>query len=440
MIKISVIGMGYVGLVSATCQANDGHKVVGVDTDKAKLGLIAQGQAPIVEKDLDELLDNAVNQSGNLTVTTDIVQAVLATDISFVCVGTPSDKQGGLDLKYIQQACHELGAAIKAKGSYHVVVIRSTVIPGTVLDVLKPALEASSGLEAGKDFGIASNPEFLREGTAIQDYRNPPMTVIGALDERSAAALLELYAETPGEIVQLPIESAEMVKYSCNAWHATKVAFANEIGSFAKAYGVDGRQVMDVLCKDEILNISSYYMKPGFAFGGSCLPKDLRALDHEARGRHIQLPLLHAVLESNRKHIYKAVSQIEKIGKMKVGLLGLSFKAGTDDLRESPLVELASILTGKGYDLQIYDANLNASLALQNETQDFSKYIPFPYLLRLLSKNMQEVVEFADLIIIGNPEPEFKSVVAELPAGKELLDLAGLMTSTSQGNMHGICW
>ncbi|WP_240612739.1 nucleotide sugar dehydrogenase [Alteromonas flava] len=440
MIKISVIGMGYVGLVSATCQASDGHIVVGVDTDAAKLGLIAQGQAPIVEKDLTALLHSAVNETGNLTVTNDINAAVLATDVSFVCVGTPSDKQGGLDLSYIKQVCQQLGQAIAAKRQYHVVVIRSTVIPGTVLEVVKPALEEASGLCAGQDFGIASNPEFLREGSAIHDYRNPPMTVIGALDDRSAAPLLELYANAPGELVQLPIESAEMVKYSCNAWHATKVAFANEIGSFAKAYGVDGRQVMEVLCKDKTLNISSYYMKPGFAFGGSCLPKDLRALDHEARGRHIQLPLLHAVLESNRKHIYKAVSQIEKIGKLKVGLLGLSFKAGTDDLRESPLVELASILTGKGYDLQIYDANLNASLALQSETQDFSKYIPFPYLLRLLSDSMQEVIDFADLIIIGNPETEFSAVVTDLPAGKELLDLAGLMTSTSQGNMHGICW
>ncbi|WP_240615571.1 nucleotide sugar dehydrogenase [Alteromonas facilis] len=440
MIKISVVGMGYVGLVSATCLANDGNKVIGVDNDSSKLNLIKEGRSPIVEKGLAEMLQREVLETANLSVTSDLEEAVEQTDISFICVGTPSNKQGGLDYIYIEQVCEELGKALVQKDAYHLIVIRSTVLPGTLINIVKPIIEKSSGLIAGKDFGLASNPEFLREGTAIHDYQNPPMTVIGALDERSALTLEEVYSDTPCELIQLPIESAELVKYSCNAWHATKVAFANEIGSFAKAFGVDGREVMNVLCKDKVLNISEYYMKPGFAFGGSCLPKDLRALDHEARGQHIQLPLLHAVLESNRKHIYKAVSHIQKIGKTRIGLLGLSFKAGTDDLRESPLVELASILTGKGYDLQIFDPNLNASIGLNSDSQDFSRYIPFPYLLRLLSQNLQDVVDFADLIIIGNPEQDFKSVIENLPPDKQLLDLAGLMTSTSTENLQGICW
>jgi GDP-mannose 6-dehydrogenase len=440
MLTISVIGLGYVGVVCAACQASEGHSVIGVDTDKKKLKIINEGRAPIIEKGLDSLINTAVKETGNLTTTSDITSATLNSDISFICVGTPSDKQGGLDLTYIEQVCSSLGKALTQKSKYHLIVLRSTVLPGTLLNFVKPILEKTSGLSAGKDFGLATNPEFLREGSAIADYRNPPMSVIGAIDDRAAAPLEELYKHLSCEIVNLPIDAAELVKYSCNAWHATKVAFSNEIGSLAKAFGIDGRKVMETVCKDRILNISDCYMKPGFAFGGSCLPKDVRALDHKARTHHIQLPLLHAVLESNRKHIYKAFSEIQKLGKNRIGLLGLSFKSGTDDLRESPLVELASILTGKGYDLQIYDPNLNESLAANGKNHDFARSIPYPYLLRLLGDDIQEVIEFADLIIVGNSEAEFRHIIDTLPEDKILLDLVGLMTTKSQKNHHGICW
>ena len=440
MLTISVIGLGYVGVVCAACQADEGHSVIGVDTDKKKLKKINEGRAPIVERGRDDLINAAVKQTGNLTTTDDIQLATLNSDISFICVGTPSDKQGGLDLSYIKQVCSSLGQALTKKSKYHLIVLRSTVLPGTLLDFVKPILEKTSGLTAGKDFGLATNPEFLREGSAITDYKNPPMTLIGAIDERSAAPLKALYQNLLCETIILPAEAAELVKYSCNAWHATKATFANEIGCLAKSFGIDGRQVMETLCKDKILNISSCYMKPGFAFGGSCLPKDVRALDHFARAHHIQLPLLHAILESNRKHIYKAFSEIQKLGKNRIALLGLSFKTGTDDLRESPLVELANMLTGRGYDLQIYDPNLNKNFAANGNSHDVARTIPYPYLLRLLGDDIQEVIEFADLIIIGNAEDEFRHIIEALPKDKTILDLAGLITTQSPKKQHGICW
>jgi len=439
MARISIMGLGYVGAVCCACQANDGHQVIGVDINEQKNALIASGKAPIVEAQLDSLLTQAVEQ-GTLSTSSDTHNAVLHSDISFVCVGTPSDKNGGLDLTYIERVCQDIGDALKHKNDFHLVVIRSTVLPGTVMGVVKPILEKTSGKKAGVDFGLATNPEFLREGTAVDDYRNPPMTVIGCLDKRSEAMLSELYADLPCKLISISIESAELIKYSCNAWHATKVAFANEIGSLAKAFDVDGRDVMNVLCEDQVLNLSSYYMRPAFAFGGSCLPKDLRALDHAARSHHIQLPLIHAVLESNRKHIYKAFSLINKIGKTRIGLLGLSFKSGTDDLRESPLVELASILTGKGYDLQIYDPNLQSVPEKMQQDDSFSRHVPFPYLLRLLNNDVEQVLSFADLVIIGNPEPEFIEIAKNLPDDKQVLDLVGVMNGRSEGNKHGICW
>ncbi|MBT0585627.1 nucleotide sugar dehydrogenase [Alteromonas oceanisediminis] len=436
MADISIIGLGYVGLVCAACQSNDGHTVIGIDVDPQKRALVSSGVSPIVEKDLDRYLAKSISNK-RLTVSADIASSIAKTNITFVCVGTPSDSQGGLELKYIEQACLEIAQGLKAISHFHVVVIRSTVLPGTVLNVVKPLLEKCSGKRVGIDFGLATNPEFLREGTAIHDYNHPPMTVIGTSDSQSEAILSDLYSSLPCELVSLDIETAELVKYSCNAWHATKVAFANEIGSLAKSIGVDGRKVMKTVCMDKVLNISEYYMRPGFAFGGSCLPKDLRALNHEARKRHMQLPLLSAVLESNRKHIYKVFTQIKALGQTRIGLLGLSFKAGTDDLRESPLVELASLLTSKGFDVQIYDPNLNEMLSNDNGVDP---RIPYPYLLRLLSEDMDEVIDFAEVVIIGNNEAEFSEVESTLPHHKHLLDLVGFMPGTSGDNKHGVCW
>jgi GDP-mannose 6-dehydrogenase len=436
MADISIIGLGYVGLVCAACQSSQGHKVIGIDIDRKKRDLIASGQSPIFEKDLSQYLADGI-KSSKLTVSDDIPQSIAATEISFVCVGTPSDSQGGLELKFIKQACISIGEGLKTISHFHVVVIRSTVLPGTVLNIVKPLLEKHSGKIAGIDFGLATNPEFLREGTAIHDYNKPPMTVIGTTDSKSEHMLGVLYSNLPCELISLDIETAELVKYSCNAWHATKVAFANEIGSLAKSLGVDGRKVMNTVCADKVLNVSEYYMRPGFAFGGSCLPKDLRALNHEARNRHIQLPLLNAVLESNRKHIYKVYSQVKALGKNRIGLFGLSFKAGTDDLRESPLVELASLLTSKGFDVQIFDPNLSQILSSESE---INPRIPYPYLLRLLVDNKSDVIDFAELVIIGNKEPEFADIESNLPPQKLLLDLVGFMHTKTNKNKHGVCW
>lgn len=435
MAKICVLGMGYVGIVCAACQSNQGHQVIGVDVNPSKLNIIAQGKSPIVEKDLEPLIKSAID-NGSLTVTEDAIEAVKSSEIIFVCVGTPSNAAGGLELKYLERVCEQIGEAIKDSTEYKVVVIRSTVLPGTTLGKIQPWLEQASGKRAGVDFGLASNPEFLRESSAVADYHEPPMTVFGCLDDKSKHALTDLYQELPAELIALNIETAELVKYTCNAWHATKVSFANEIGRVAKAVGVDGRDVMRTVCADKVLNISSYYMRPGFAFGGSCLPKDLRALTHEARHRDLQIPLLHAVLESNRKHIYKVLSHIAGLGKKRIGLLGLSFKAGTDDLRESPLVELASLLTTKGFDLQIYDPNLSKSMA----DNDLEPHIPYPYLLRLLTDKVQDVVDFADVVIIGNSEAEFAEVAKQFPKDKVLFDMVGFMEGTTTDNMHGICW
>jgi GDP-mannose 6-dehydrogenase len=427
--------MGYVGIVCAACQSNQGHKVVGVDVNTSKLDIISQGKSPIVETDLEPLIKKAIS-GGQLTVSDDPIEAVKSSGLIFVCVGTPSNAAGGLELKYLERVCAQIGQAIKDSDGYHVVVIRSTVLPGTTLGKIKPWLEQASGKQAGIDFGLASNPEFLRESSAVADYNQPPMTVIGCLDDKSKQSLTALYQDLPAELITLNIETAELVKYTCNAWHATKVSFANEIGRVAKAVGVDGRDVMRTICEDKVLNISSYYMRPGFAFGGSCLPKDLRALTHEARHRDLQIPLLHAVLESNRKHIYKVLSHIAGFGQKRIGLLGLSFKAGTDDLRESPLVELASLLTTKGFDLQIYDPNLRKSMA----DNDLEPHIPYPYLLRLLTDNAKDVIDFADVVIVGNSEQEFAEVAKQFPKDKILFDMVGFMDGTTTENMHGVCW
>ncbi|MCP5162880.1 MAG: UDP-glucose/GDP-mannose dehydrogenase family protein [Hahellaceae bacterium] len=435
--EISIFGLGYVGTVCGACLAKSGHRIVGVDVSDHKVELINSGRAPIVEAGLPELIAEVV-EAGRLSASQDSMSAVLETEVSIVCVGTPSRDDGSLDTRYLEQVCHEIGTALKEKADYHLVVIRSTILPGAVMEVLLPILERESGKKAGVDFGLAMNPEFLRESTAIADFYEPEMTVIGEFDKRSGDILENLYAGIEAPIVRQSIEVAEMIKYTCNVWHATKVSFANEIGSIAKAVGVDGRTVMKIVCEDKKLNISSYYMRPGFAFGGSCLPKDVRALTHLGRHLDVEMPLLDSLMESNKSHITKGYKLISSFGKKKIGFFGISFKAGTDDLRESPLVDLVEKLYGKGYQIKIYDKNVDYA-RLHGANRDYIEYV-IPHVSNLLNSDMSAVIDHAEIIVIGNPAEEFKTLVQQQYPDKIVVDLVGFMEGTTDAFQNGICW
>ncbi len=435
--QISIFGLGYVGAVCAGCLSARGHEVVGVDISADKIDLINKGKSPIVEPGLEELLQQGV-RSGRLRGTTDVASAVHDTEVSFICVGTPSQKNGNLELDYIEGVCREIGLALRDKPGRHTVVVRSTVLPGTAKNVVIPILEDCSGKQAGVDFGVAVNPEFLRESTAIKDYDFPPMTVIGELDSAAGDLLEGLYRELDAPIIRKGIDVAEMIKYTCNVWHAAKVTFANEIGNIAKAVGVDGREVMDVICQDHKLNLSKYYMKPGFAFGGSCLPKDVRALSYRAGSLDVEAPLIGSLMRSNAAQVQKAFDIIARHDKRKVALLGLSFKAGTDDLRESPLVELAEMLIGKGFDLSIYDHNVEyARVYGANKDYIESK---IPHVSSLLNSDFDAVVDSADIIVLGNGDERFAPLAHTAPAGKQVVDLVGFMPKASHSGAEGICW
>ncbi len=435
--RISIFGLGYVGAVCAGCLSARGHHVIGVDISPTKIALINQGKSPIVEPGLDELLHRGVD-TGFLYGTTDVEAAVLASELSFIAVGTPSKRNGDLDLGYMESVCTQIGTALRDKSDRHTVVVRSTVLPGTVKNVVIPLLEAASGKKAGIDFGVATNPEFLRESTAIKDYDFPAMTVIGELDVQSGDLLEQLYSELDAPIIRKSIEVAEMIKYTCNVWHAAKVTFANEIGNIAKAVGVDGREVMDVVCQDHKLNLSKYYLKPGFAFGGSCLPKDVRALTYRAAQMDIQHPLLSAIMPSNRIQVQRAFDMVSSYEKRKIGLLGLSFKAGTDDLRESPLVELAEMLIGKGYELRIFDSNVEYARVIGANKDYIESKIP--HVSSLLHAELNEVVELSDVLIIGNGDSRFADVLNRVDGDKHIVDLVGFLPSTSSASRQGICW
>lgn len=435
--RISIFGLGYVGAVCAACLSDAGHEVVGVDVSAIKIDLTNRGKAPVVEPGLEAILERSVGR-GRLRATSDIEDAIRNTDLSMICVGTPSRKNGSLDLRYVKKVCKAIGAALRDKPGYHSVVVRSTVLPGTVRKHVIPLLEESSGKKAGADFGVAINPEFLRESTAIKDYLEPPMTVIGEIDSRSGDALAELYAAFPAPLIRRTIEVAEMVKYSCNAWHAVKVTFANEIGAIAKAAGVDGREVMEIVCSDTKLNISSYYMKPGFAFGGSCLPKDMRALVYRANQLDVDPPMLSAVMRSNKEQIEKAVELITSFGKRRISLLGLSFKSETDDLRESPLVELAETLIGKGYELRIFDRNVDYA-RVHGANRDYINE-KIPHVSSLLNSNLEEVIDHGEVMIVGNRDAQFAKVLERVNGSRPTVDLVGFMNGASHGHTQGICW
>ncbi|MCA1971264.1 MAG: UDP-glucose/GDP-mannose dehydrogenase family protein [Caenispirillum sp.] len=436
--RISIFGLGYVGAVSAGCLAAEGHEVIGVDPNRTKVDLINRGQTPIIEKDIGGLIAAAV-AAGRLRATTDVAEAVAASELSLVCVGTPSQLNGNLDLSHVRKVCEEIGTALKAKRDFHVVVARSTMLPGSMRTVVIPTLEEFSGKRAGVDFGVCNNPEFLREGSAVYDYRNPPKTVIGETDARAGEMLVKLYEKLDAPLVRTDVETAEMVKYTDNAWHALKVAFANEIGNLCKALGIDGHRVMEIFCQDTKLNLSPYYLKPGFAFGGSCLPKDLRALTYKARALDLELPVLNAILPSNARQVARGIAMVTAQGRKKVGILGFAFKAGTDDLRESPLVELIETLIGRGYELRLYDRNVSlASLTGANRDYILNH---IPHISRLMVDTMEEVLDFAETIVIGNGAEEFRDVLARLKPGQTVVDLVRIAPFRSEaGRYDGICW
>ena len=436
--KISVMGLGYVGTVSAGCLARHGHEVIGVDPERTKVDLINAGRSPIIEKDIGEIIESQVG-AGRLCATTDVEAAIRQSDLLFVCVGTPSLANGSIDLKYVRKVCAEIGAALKDHHGAPVVVIRSTMLPGTMRDVVIPQLEAGSGKRAGAEFGVCINPEFLREGTAVYDYDNPPKTVIGELNAASGDLLASLYEGLRAPLIRSDIETAEMVKYADNAWHALKVGFANEIGNLCKALEVDSHAVMDVFCQDTKLNLSPYYLKPGFAFGGSCLPKDVRALLYKAKTLDVSLPILASVLPSNQQQIERALQTIIDKQSKKVGILGFSFKAGTDDLRESPVVTLTERLIGKGYDLRIYDRNVHLA-SIHGANRDYILN-HIPHISRLMVPTIEEVLAHAGTIVIGNADPDFRQVPRRLEEGQVIVDLVRIADVRSiSGVYEGISW
>jgi GDP-mannose 6-dehydrogenase len=437
--KVSVFGLGYVGSVSAASFAADGHKVIGVDVNADKAAAVNAGRSPIVEPGLDELLARAV-ADGDLRATTDTGEAIRESDVSLLCVGTPSRRNGSLDLTYLERVAEQIGAELRDKPSYHVVVVRSTVLPGTTHDVVIPALERTSGKKYGTGFGVSVNPEFLREGTALKDFRKPPLTLVGHNHAADASGTIALYQAIDAPLVSTSIRVAEMMKYTSNTWHALKVCFANEIGNLCKRVGVDSHDVMDIFCRDEKLNLSAYYLKPGFAFGGSCLPKDVRALQYRAKEVDVDLPVISHILPSNAMQIQHALDEVLETGKKKIGLLGFSFKAGTDDLRESPMVILAEALLGKGLTLKIYDKNVSLAKLVGSNKEYIENQIP--HLSSLLCNTIDEVIVGSDVIVVGNVSPEFGEALTQCRPDQIVIDLVRLpiVGSLLQADYRGICW
>lgn len=435
---VSVFGLGYVGCVSAACLAREGHQVIGVDVSQAKVDLVNAGQPTIVEHGIAELVAD-MRSAGRLAATTDVAAAVRDSAISLVCVGTPSQPNGSLDLSYVERVCHEIGTAMRAKGSRHTVIIRSTVLPGSTHTVAIPALEAGSGMVAGRDFGFGMNPEFLREGTSIKDYYDPPFTVIGTEDAATAELVRSLYAGINAPFRHVATRTAEMLKYACNSYHGLKVAFANEIGNVCKALDIDSHEVMSLFCEDTKLNVSAAYLKPGFAFGGSCLPKDLRAVTYRARQLDVETPVLSATLTSNKAQVQKAFAMITATGVRRIGVLGLAFKSGTDDLRESPMVTLIEMLLGKGLQVAIYDREVRSAQLIGANKEYIEREVP--HIWTLMRANMAEVLGESDVIVIGNGSGEHRTIGPMLREGQVVVDLVRVFGDRrSDASYQGICW
>ena len=435
--RISIFGIGYVGCVSAACFARAGHEVIGVDVNPTKVEIINSGASPIVEPGIGELIRDVVKE-GKLSATTDTAHAVRSTDVSLVCVGTPSKPNGSLDLGHVARVCEQIGAALAEKSERHTVVIRSTMLPGSIESVAQPAIESASGKKAGKDFGLAVNPEFLREGTSLKDFYAPPFTLIGTEDEESAKIVTSLYDGIDAPVFATSMKTAEMVKYVCNCFHALKVSFANEIGNICKALELDSHEVMNVFCADTKLNLSSYYLKPAFAFGGSCLPKDLRAVTYKAKELDVEVPLLTAISLTNRLQIERALDMVLRTGKKRIGILGFSFKAGTDDLRESPMVTLIETLIGKGLELVIYDRDVSLARLFGSNREYIEHEIP--HIAKLMRGSIDEVLNASDTIVIGNKSEEFRQIESRLRPEQTVIDLVRLFDRPSGDGYQGICW
>lgn len=434
-VRIAVFGLGYVGMVSAACLADRGHRVVGVDVNPDKVALVESGQATMVEERISDLVAGAVG-SGALTATTDAAEAVAQTDLALVCVGTPSSAAGGLSTEYLERVAEDIGAALPADRRY-TVVIRSTMLPGTCEERIIPRLEAASGMTAGEGFGVCVNPEFLREGTSVRDFYDPPKTVIGEYDAVSGDILAGIYDGLPGPVFRVPIRVAEMTKYVDNSFHALKVGFANEIGAICKALGVDSHKVMDIFKADTKLNIAPTYLTPGMSFGGSCLPKDVRALAHLSRHRDVRVPIIEGILPSNEEHLARAYDLVAGSGKRRVGVFGLSFKSGTDDLRESPMVALSERLIGRGFELRIHDANVSLSRLLGANRAYIDAHIP--HLSALLTESVEDVLAHAEICVVGTRDA---AIVEALKARTDVpvVDLVRISSEGSANGYSGIAW
>jgi GDP-mannose 6-dehydrogenase len=438
--SISVFGLGYVGTVTAACLAHKGHNVIGVDLSQAKVEAMQAGRNPIVEPRVGDLISEN-RAAGRLQATSDSEYAVLNSDMSFLCVGTPSLRNGKLDLGHIEPVCREIGQILKKKKGFHLVVLRSTVLPGTAETLVIPALENSSGEKLGQGFGVCVNPEFMREGTAVSDFLEPSITIIGAADARHSGLLREIYRWAPGRIFETSFRSAEMVKYVCNAWHAVKVSFANEVGTLAKQMGVDAEAVIEIFTADGKLNISPAYLKPGFAFGGSCLPKDVRAINYRAKELDLNLPLFQSILASNHEHLERAVEMVLKTGRKKISMLGLSFKAATDDLRESPHVQLVKRLLGEGRQVRIWDDNVSLGRLIGSNRQYIDDVIP--HIGSLLSTSLEDVLHDAEVIVIGTRGLALDELRRSLRPDQIVIDLVNLHRGSrpaNSGDYEGICW
>jgi GDP-mannose 6-dehydrogenase len=437
--KISIFGLGYVGAVSLACLSRDGHEVIGVDIDRSKLELIAAGKTPVVEEGMVELMQQ-VAASGRVAVTTDALQAVLDSELSLVCVGTPSAANGSQDQGAILRLAEVIGQALARKTVPHVIVFRSTLVPGTVEDVLRPIIERASGKRDGVDFHLCFQPEFLREGSSIRDYDKPPFTVVGANHPYPGERLRALFGHLPCQFLQTSVRSAEMMKYCCNNFHALKITFANETARLCAALGVDAFEVMDLVCQDTQLNISRAYLKPGFAFGGSCLPKDLRATAYLAKQHDVSIPMLASILPSNQEHLQLALAKVLASGKRRIGFVGLSFKTGTDDLRESPLVVLAEQLIGKGMQLSIYDPEVHLSKLLGANRRYIENHLP--HIGELLQADLRAVIDASDVLVVGLSGKDVAAVLAAHCRPDQLLiDLVHLGSQVPQvARVEGLCW
>jgi GDP-mannose 6-dehydrogenase len=439
-LSVSIFGLGYVGSVSAACLASMGHRVIGVDVSRAKVEMLDSGRTPIIEARMTDLVSEA-NKSCRLHATCDAIEAVLNSDLSIVCVGTPSLKNGKLDLSHIEKVAQEIGAAIRQKKTPHLFVLRSTVLPGTTENVVLPILEKESGKKAGRDFAVCFNPEFMREGSAVADFLNPPYTILGASDTNHLAPLRELYKSVPAPLFETTVPVAEMVKYFSNCYHALKVGFANEMGTMCKHLGVDAQQVTKIFTSDTKLNISPAYLSPGFAFGGSCLPKDLRAITYKAKELDLKLPVLESLMPSNGEHIARAIEMVMSAGKKKIAQLGLSFKAGTDDLRESPQVQLIKRLMGEGLEVRVWDEDVSLGRLAGANRQYIEEVIP--HIGSVLTDNLEDVMRWAEVVILGNKSASRERLAPLLKSNQIVIDLIHLeQAKRPEGakTYEGICW